>query len=542
MIIKGNILNIYTDEVYPGEIEIEKGVIQSIKEVNTYFNEIIVPGFIDSHIHIESSMLTPSRFAEIALKHGTTSVVADPHEIANVMGLEGIEYMLNDAKSTPMKFNFAAPSCVPTTEYETAGGRIDSDVIDDLLSKDEFVALGEVMDYNGVINGKKDLIEKIESAKKYKKPIDGHAPLVSGEDLQKYVQYGIDTDHECTSKKEAAEKRRMGVKIMIREGSESHMLEELLHSDADFLISDDIRAEDLIEGHLDKVLRKAVSLGMDPFDALKLVTINPADHYNLNVGSITPGKQADLVFIDNLEDFNVKRVIVNGNTIYKKQKLLFRANPKPVRTTLKITPKKAEDFDVKAADSNHQSAIVNVINVTDGSIVSTHDTAKLSIDRSNVIPSVFEDILKISVIERYGGNTIANGFVHGFNIKNGAIASSISHDSHNIIAVGTNSQYIAEATNKIIENKGGLVAMSNKETIDLPLPIAGLMSDKSANIVSKVSVSLNELVNSMGCTLSSPYTTLSFLALPVVPSIKITNKGLFDVDANKFIDVIAHED
>ncbi len=542
MIIKGNILNIYTDEIYPGEIEIEKGVIQSIREVSSFFNEIIVPGFIDSHIHIESSKLTPSRFAEIALKHGTTSVVADPHEIANVMGLEGIEYMLNDARNSPLKFNFAAPSCVPTTEYETAGATIDSNVIDDLLRKDEFVSLGEVMDYNGVIEGKEDLIAKIESAKKHKKPIDGHAPLVTGEDLQKYVKYGIDTDHECTSKREAAEKRRMGVKIMIREGSESHMLEELLHSDADFIVSDDICAEDLIDGHIDKLLRKAVSLGMDAFEALKLVTINPAKHYNLNVGSITPGKQADLVFIDNLEDFNVKRVIVDGNTIYKKQKLLYRANPMPVKTTLKITPKTAEDFDVKAQDENHKSATVNVINVEDNTIISSHDTAKLSIDRNTVIPSVFEDILKISVIERYGGNTIANGFVHGFNIKNGAIASSVSHDSHNIIAVGTNSQYIAEATNKIIENKGGLVAMSNKEMIDLPLPIAGLMSDKSANVVSKVSSSLNELVSSMGCTLSSPYTTLSFLALPVVPSIKITNKGLFDVDANKFIDVIAHED
>lgn len=542
MIIKGNILNVFTDEIYPGEIEIEHGIIQSIKEVNKDFNDIIVPGFIDAHIHIESSMVTPSRFAEIALKHGTTSVVADPHEIANVMGVEGIDYMVNDAKHTPLKFYFSAPSCVPTTKYETSGAEIDSEIIDNLLSRPEFVSLGEVMDYYGVINENKNIISKIEVAKKHGKPIDGHAPLLSGKNLQKYVKHGISTDHESTTKREAEEKRRMGMKIMIREGSESHTLEELIHSNGEFIVSDDLRADDLIQGHLDKCLRKAIDFGMDPFEAIRLVTLNPAEHYNLNAGSISPGKCADLVFINNLEDFKVKRVIINGNTIFKKQKLLYRAKPKPLATTLHITPKKPEDFDLKAKNPSCKSATVNVITVQDNTIITGRSSAKLNIDKGIIKPSVFEDVLKISVVERYGGNTIANGFVKGYGVKNGAIASSVSHDSHNIITVGTNSKYMARATNNIIENKGGIAAISNNDKLDLPLPIAGLMSDKPVADVAKNSTELNELVHKMGCDLRSPFTTLSFMALSVVPSLKITNKGLFDVDANKFINVVQHED
>lgn len=538
MIIKGNILNVYTDEVYPAEIRIEHGIIQSIKEVNKYFKDLIVPGFIDSHIHIESSLLTPSRFAEVALKHGTTSVVADPHEIANVMGMEGIEYMYEDAKHSPLNYYFTAPSCVPTTSFETAGGKINAHDIDSLFDRDDFVALGEVMDYPAVIAHDKKMMDKIKVAKKHDKPIDGHAPLLSGFDLQEYVKCGISTDHECTTLKEAMEKKRQGMKIMIREGSENHSLEALLHSGGDFLVSDDLKAEDLIEGHLDLSLRKAVDLGMDPFDAIKLVTCNPARHYGINAGSIAPGRKADLVFVDNLEDFNVKRVIINGNTIYKKQKLLYRANPKSVRNTINLKHRNANDFDVKMPNPKANSAIVNVISVNDDSIITGTSTAKLNVEKGNVIPSVFEDVLKISVLDRYGRNTIANGFVRGFGIKNGAIASSVSHDSHNVIVVGTNGHYMAEAVNNIHKNKGGLVAVSANETVDLPLPIAGLMSPDSAGSVAEKSNELNEFVKSMGCNFRSPFTTLSFIALPVVPTLKMTNKGLFDVNKQEFIDVI----
>lgn len=541
MLIKGNILNVFTDEIYPGEIKIEHGIIESIKEVNADFNDIIVPGFIDAHIHIESSMLTPSRFAEIALRHGTTSVIADPHEIANVMGMDGIDYMIDDAKKTPLKYYFTAPSCVPATKFEKSGATISPNIIDNLLSRPEFVALGEVMDYNAVISNEKSILEKIKIAKKYHKPIDGHAPLLSGKNLQKYVKHGVITDHENTTKKEVAEKKRMGMKIMIREGSESKMLEKLIYSNCDFIVSDDLKPEDLINGHLDKCLRKAVDYGMDPYEAIKLVTINPAEHYNLNAGSISPGKSADLVFIDNLRDFTVKRVVINGNTIFKKQKLLFRANPRPIDTTLHVSLTKPEDFDLKAQNPAHKSATVNLINVSDNTIITKQSSAKLSIQKKTIIPSVFEDILKISVVDRYGGNTISNGFVKGFGIKNGAIASSVSHDSHNIIVVGTNSEYMSRATNHLIENKGGLAAISNQAKLDVTLPIAGLMSDKPAKVVANNSAKLNELVSNMGCELSSPFTSLSFMALPVVPEVKMTTNGLFNVNTHQFIDIIKEE-
>ena len=541
MLIKGNILNVFTDEIYPGEIKIEHGIIESIKEVNADFNDIIVPGFIDAHIHIESSMLTPSRFAEIALRHGTTSVIADPHEIANVMGMDGIDYMIDDAKKTPLKYYFTAPSCVPATKFEKSGATISPNIIDNLLSRPEFVALGEVMDYNAVISNEKSILEKIKIAKKYHKPIDWHAPLLSGKNLQKYVKHGVITDHESTTKKEVAEKKRMGMKIMIREGSESKMLEKLIYSNCDFIVSDDLKPEDLINGHLDKCLRKAVDYGMDPYEAIKLVTINPAEHYNLNAGSISPGKSADLVFIDNLRDFTVKRVVINGNTIFKKQKLLFRANPRPIDTTLHVSLTKPEDFDLKAQNPAHKSATVNLINVSDNTIITKQSSAKLSIQKKTIIPSVFEDILKISVVDRYGGNTISNGFVKGFGIKNGAIASSVSHDSHNIIVVGTNSEYMSRATNHLIENKGGLAAISNQAKLDVTLPIAGLMSDKPAKVVANNSAKLNELVSNMGCELSSPFTSLSFMALPVVPEVKMTTNGLFNVNTHQFIDIIKEE-
>ena len=542
MIVRGNILNVFTDEIYPGEIKIENGIIQSIKEIDQYFNDIIVPGFIDAHIHIESSMVTPSRFAEVALRHGTTSVVCDPHEIANVMGMEGIEYMINDAKYAPLKFNFTAPSCVPSTKYETNGATITSDDIESLMKRDEFVGLSEVMDYMGVINGDEEVLKKIEIAKKYNKVIDGHAPLLTGEDLQKYIKAGITTDHECTTRKEVIEKKRLGMKIMIREGSESHTMEEFVNLNTDFIVTDDLKAEDLFKGHLNTVLRKAVDLGMDPFEAIRKVTLNPAEHYGLNCGSISPGKSADLVFIDNLDDFRIKRVIINGNTIFKKQKILYRANPLPLNNTFKLESVKSEDFDLKAENPDKNSATVNVLRVLDDSIVTSHTTAKLTIDKGTVIPSVFEDVLKLSVVERYGGNTIANAFITGFGIKNGAIASSVNHDSHNIIVVGTNSKYMADAANKIIENKGGLVAISNQEEMDIALPIASLMSDRPVYEVAKQSSELNDLVYRMGCNLKNPFSTLSFMALPVVPEVKITNHGLFNVNENKFMDIIEKEE
>ncbi|MDO5826025.1 MAG: adenine deaminase [Methanosphaera sp.] len=542
MYIKGNILNVITDEIYPGEIQIEKGRIISIKEVNKDFNDIIVPGFIDAHIHIESSMLTPSRFAEIALRHGTTAVVSDPHEIANVLGMEGIEYMVQDASFSPLHYYFTAPSCVPSTKYETSGATLTSSDIENLFKKYGFVALSEVMDYESVINNNPDMMDKLNVAKRFNKPIDGHAPLLTGKKLQKYILAGITTDHESVTKLEVEEKRRLGMKIMVREGSESKTLEDFIRSKGDFLVTDDLKAEDLIKGHLNVVLRKAVDLGMDPFEALRMVTINPAEHYGINAGFIGPGRNADLVFIDNLDEFNVKRVIINGNTIYKKQKLLYRANPREISSGMNVSFKSMEDFNLKARISDAKSATVNVIDMWDNKIVTGKTTAKLNIEKGNVIPSVFNDVLKISVVERYGGDAVFNAFIRGFGIKNGAVASSVAHDSHNILVVGTDSKYMAEAVNTVISNNGGISAISNTDKVDLALPVAGLMSDKPAHIVAKQSQDINTFIQEMGSNLNNPISTLSFMALPVIPSLKITDKGLFDVEQNQFIDVVIKEE
>ncbi|MDO5851438.1 MAG: adenine deaminase [Methanobacteriaceae archaeon] len=542
MIIKGNILNVFTDEIYPAEVKINKGIIESVKEVNGEFDSLIVPGFIDSHIHIESSMLTPSRFAELALKQGTTSVVADPHEIANVMGVEGIEYMINDSHKSPLNYFFTVPSCVPSTKFETSGATIDSKIIDDFLSQDEFVALGEVMNYEDVINKNPEIMAKIDIAKKYNKPIDGHAPLLSGSRLEQYIKTGISTDHECSTPQEVMEKKRAGMKIMIREGSFSSDIDHFMYNNGDIIVNDDISAYDLLNrGHMNHCLRKAVDLGLDPFKAIRMVTLNPAQHYNLNRGSISVGKAADLVFIDNLTNFNVNKVIINGNVIYKKEKLLYKANPSPIRNTIFANQKVPEDFNVCTKDPKSKCAIVNVINYKKDPLITQKTTAKLNVNNGVVIPSVYNDILKISNIERYNGNTISNGFIKGFGIKNGAIASTVSHDSHNIIVVGTNNDYMTQAVNFLIKNKGGLVAISNQGHAELTLPIAGLMSDKSPYNIIKSSEYLNKFIKNMGCNLESPFMVLSFAALLVIPELKMSNQGLFDVNQNKFIDVIEKE-
>jgi len=542
MIIRGNILNVFTDEVYPGEIYIEHGIIQSIKEVDKEFNDIIVPGFIDAHTHIESSLITPSRFAEVALKHGTTSIVTDCRELANVMGMDGVWYLVDDASSAPLNYYFTAPSSVSSNDFETRGGVIGVEDLDCLLSRDNFVGLSEVLDYDAVINKDKDVLDKISLAQKYNKPVDGYAPNLGGHELQEYFKAGIGCDSLVSFAFEVNDRRRLGVKTMIREGSNVKRLESLINTHADFIVSDELRCEDLVRGHMNNILRKAVDLGFDPFEAIRMVTLNPAEYYGINAGAIAPNRRADLVFIDNLDDFRVHRVVINGNTIFKKHKLLYRANPKPVNDSMNVVFKRPEDFDLKVSNANVKSATVNVIDVLENSAFTTHNTAKLNVEKGCVIPSVFEDVLKISVVDRYGGNNISHGFVRGFGLKNGAIASSVAHDCHNIVVVGTDSKYMAEATNAIIESNGGLVGVSNTDKLELSLPIAGLMSDRPAYSIAKRSNSLNRFVYDMGSNLSKPFTSLSFMCSSSFPSLKITDKGLFDVDKREFVDVIISED
>ncbi|KAF5088921.1 adenine deaminase [Methanobacterium aggregans] len=535
--IKGNMLNVFTEEIYPAELKVKNGIITCVKPVKKSFDNIIIPGLIDAHIHIESSMLTPSRFAETVVPHGTTAVVSDPHEIANTMGLDGIQYMMDDAANVPLKTYFTAPSCVPATSFETSGAIIGPEEVEKLLKMDGIVALGEMMNFPGVLNEDPHVLGKIDAAKRFKKPVDGHAPLLSGSELCKYVSSGISTEHECTEIGEALEKKRLGMKLMLREGSSAKNLKDLFTAGGEFIVSDDKHPEDLQMGHVDVMIRNAVEYGVDPVEAVKMVTLNPSNHYGLNSGSISHGKPADLVFVDDLENFKVERVFINGELVAEEGKPLFKVKPLDIKGTFNFKPKTAQDFQVKSIQNNVKET-VRVIEVLEGQLLTLESEAILNAPKGSIEADVTNDILKIAVVERYGHNRISNAFVKGFDLKKGAIASSVAHDSHNIVVVGTTSHDMAEAVNKLLKINGGIVATADGEFSVLNLPIAGLMSKSP---VDEVADKLNELhgfVRNMGSKLKSPFMTMSFMALLVIPKLKISDQGLFNVETFEFVDVV----
>jgi adenine deaminase len=535
VLVKGNLLNVSTEEIHGAEINIQNGQITCVKLVNREFKGLILPGFIDAHIHIESSMLTPSRFAEAVVPHGTTSVVADPHEIANVMGLDGINYIAEDASTVPLKVFLTAPSCVPATMFETSGEIISTEEIKSLLKEDNVVALGEMMNFPGVINNDPLVMAKLDAAIKIGKPIDGHAPLLSGTELCKYILSGISTDHECSKKDEAIEKRRLGMKLMLREGSSAKNLRDLASVGGEFIVSDDKHPEDLLKGHVDDMLKKAIEYGIDPIKAIKMVTLNPGIHYTLNTGNISPGKAADLILIDNIDDLNIEEVIIDGKLVAKNGKPLFDVRPRTLPNTFQLNFKKPSDFDVLGTGS---VKTVRVIEVFEDQLITNETSAILDVVDGNLNVNLYKDILKIAVVERYGHNRIFNAFIKGFGLKDGAIASSVSHDSHNIVTVGTNSNDMSKAVNTILKNKGGLSAVSNDVFHDLKLPIAGLMSTKNASDVSNDLNVLHRVVEDMGTKLKSPFMSLSFMTLLVIPKLKISDMGLFDVEKFNFVDLI----
>ena len=563
------ILDVLTDSVYPARITVEDGIFKEIvpihvtEETRIDVEGLMVPGFIDAHIHIESSMMTPAQFAKIAVRHGTTGVVCDPHEIANVSGIDGIEFMIENASTVPFNFYFAAPSCVPATSFETSGAILDSEDIEYLLQKPEIVALAEMMNFPGVIGEDPEVLRKLKLARMYKKPIDGHAPLVSGKDLDKYLEQGIVTDHECSNFHEAMEKKQKGMKIMVRDGSSAKDMEALfdfseriehyknqdsfgiipnevlarrLHSPIfDFIVSDDKHPNDLIHGHLNESVKKAADLGIDIIKAIEMVTINPAAHYGLDAGSIVTGAKADFIIIDNLNDLNVLKTYISGECVFDGEDVLFDVEDVEVSNSMDVDRKLPEDFDVYFDGDECE---VNVIECIDGDLLTKKETARLITKDGIVQPDIFQDVLKIAVVERYGTNTIANAFISGFGLKKGAIASSIAHDSHNIVVVGYSSEMMAEAVNTVIDNKGGIAVVSEDFADSLSLPIAGLMSNEDAYDVAKKLEILHKMASALGCKLESPFMTMAFMSLLVIPSIKLSDKGLFDGDSFEFIDVI----
>ncbi len=535
--IEGNIVDIVSRTIFKGVLTIGDGYIKSIEKKNVEANNFILPGLVDAHIHIESSMLVPSEFARIAVKHGTVATVSDPHEIANVLGIDGVRYMIESGENVPLKFYFGAPSCVPATPFETSGGKLDVPEIEELLADDKIHYLSEMMNFPGVLFDVPDVMAKLEIAKKHNKPIDGHAPGLFGDDAAKYINAGISTDHECFTIDEAIGKIDLGMKILIREGSAAKnfdALKQLIksHNDKVMLCSDDLHPNDLLKGHINLLVKRALSEGFDLFDVLAACTLNPKEHYNLNIGLLQDKDPADFIVVDNLDEFNIEQTFINGKKVAENGLATFDTQPAEKVNNFKAEPKTADDFHVQFTGGK-----IRVIEIVKGQLVTNEVPLSPNVDNGNIVSALERDKLKITVVNRYENAKPAIGFIRGFKIKTGAIASSVAHDSHNIVCVGTSDENIAKAVNAVIKNRGGLAVVDDNEILELPLPIAGIMTDETAADVAAKYEAIESKVRAMGSRLSAPMMTLSFMALIVIPSLKLSDKGLFDINKFDFVDL-----
>lgn len=542
--IEANYIDIFNKEIYPASIAIANGHIASIEKINATLDEYVLPGFIDAHIHIESSFLIPSNFAHLVVAHGTVATISDPHEIANVNGIDGINFMINNSKKTEFKFFFGAPSCVPalSQEFETSGYVLNDKDIDELMKLDDIYYLAEVMDFKGVINKDIEIINKINSALKRNKVVDGHAPGLSPNLTLKYASSGISTDHECLTIEDARYKLSLGMKILIREGSAAKNFESLhplisecskKYCDSLMFCFDDAHPNDILNGHINLIVARAIKHGHDFFDVLKIACINPVLHYKIPVGLLRIGDPADFIITKDIKTFKINKTYINGKLVFNDGiSLIPLINEIPINN-FNCSKKSISDFKFST-----KNKMIPVIKCISNQII----THKTMIDSNLLAPdfqsNIAEDILKIAIINRYKDNSkISIGFIKNFGIRNGAIGSTVAHDSHNIILVGSNDEYLCKAANTIIQNKGGLCALNNEKTIIMELPISGLMSTLSAERVASQYIKLNDFCkNVLGSRLDDPLMTLSFMSLTVVPHLKINDKGLFDVDSFCFLD------
>ena len=534
MNVKGNIVDILNKRIFKGEVCLENGQISAIREVNHEVENYILPGFVDAHIHIESSMVVPSEFAKIAVLHGTVATVSDPHEIANVLGVQGVDFMIENGKKVPLKFNFGAPSCVPATSFESAGAVINADDIKLMMENPDINYLAEMMNYPGVLFDDEEVLQKIEHAKNNNKPIDGHAPGLRGDDVTKYIAAGISTDHECFRYDEALEKLQKGMKILIREGSAAKNFEALIdllpeHYNNMMFCSDDKHPDDLLLGHINHLCERAVAKGIDVFKVLQAACVNPVKHYNLEVGLLQVGDPADFILVDNLKEFNVLETYINGELVAKNGKSFVKSVPFEVLNNFNTDIKKVADFRLASSSKK-----IRVIEALDGELVTNQIAADSLIVDGNLVSNTATDVLKMTVVNRYKNETPSIAFIKNFGIKEGAIASSVGHDSHNIIAIGVSDEAICKAVNLIIENKGGVCAVTKTTEKVVALPVAGIMSDQPAEIIGNAYAALDAMAKEMGSTLRAPYMSLSFMALLVIPSLKLSDKGLFDGNTFKF--------
>ena len=526
--LSGQIVDLVHSRIFPGEITVIDQKINRIIALPSAENRYIMPGFIDAHIHIESSMVPPSEFARMAVCHGTVAAVSDPHEIANVMGVEGIDYMINSGKRGHFKFYFGAPSCVPATPFETAGFTLDAQAIETLMARDDIHYLSEMMNYPGVLADDPEVIQKLEIAKKNGKPIDGHAPMVTGDDIRKYIGSGISTDHECYDIDDALEKIRLGMKILIREGSAAKNFDALIplmsqYPEMLMFCSDDKHPNDLIKGHINELVKRALQKGYKFMDVLRAASLNAVRHYHLDVGLLQEGDDADFIVVDNLNDLNVMQTYVKGRKLAENGVTLMQRRKEEACNNFHATPIEAEVLRVP-----NEGKPVKVIACMDGNLITNTIIATPKVVNGNLVSDTTRDILKMVVLSRYAPAKPAVGFINNFGLKRGALATSVAHDSHNIVAVGCSDEDIARAVNLLVYTKGGMVACSETEFALLPLPVAGLMSLEEGNRVAEDYERADKLAHEFGCGLHSPFMTLSFMALLVIPALKLSDKGLFD--------------
>lgn len=549
--ISGQIVDVVSSRIFRGTIFIDNGKIIDIIEDDNDNSQIIMPGFVDSHVHVESSLLIPTEFARLVVPHGSVASVSDPHEIANVLGVDGVRYMIEVGKKSPFKFYFGAPSCVPATTFETAGATLNSDDIEELLSSDDIKYLGEMMNYPGVLFNDDEVSKKLEAARRHGKSVDGHAPLLKGDDLKKYCAAGISTDHECSSIEEAKEKILNGMNIQIREGSAANNFDALIDIIRDYpekvmLCTDDAHPHELIKGHINMLVKKAIDMGYDIIDVIKAATINPVRHYNLEVGMLQKNEPADFIVIDNFKDFNILKTYIDGILVAENGKSLLESVSVDTINNFVAEKVTADDFTVVDEDRD-----INIIGVVKGELLteklvgramSVKSTSRRvaespsSLVETNLLVSDVEnDILKIAVINRYEKKKPAVAFINGFGLKKGALASSVAHDSHNVIVIGCDDESMAMAANMIIENKGGFAVYADDVKMCLPLPVAGIMTNEDAFKVAADYQRLKDLSKTLGSTLSDPFMTMEFMALLVIPKLKLSDKGLFDCEKFELI-------
>ena len=554
--IRANLVDIHQQTIYPAEVVVNDGKIISITSNAELLqgshdgqtSNYILPGFIDAHVHIESSMLVPSEFAKLAVVHGTVATVSDPHEIANVCGMEGVEFMIENGKTVPFKFNFGAPSCVPATIFETAGAELNSNDIEKLLQRDEIKYLSEMMNFPGVLNEEEEVMKKIAAAHRLLKPVDGHAPGLRGDLAKQYISAGITTDHECFTKEEALDKLQNGMKIIIREGSAAKNFEaliDLLHEYPNQMMfcSDDKHPDSLVMGHINQLCIRAVAKGINVYKVLRAACVNPVLHYKLDVGLLKEGDAADFIVVKDLEKFEVVKTYINGELVAEEGKSRIESGKSNVINNFSCSKKKVEDFEIKGM-SDHEKLVSNwlvydgagnlripVIEALDGQLITNKILYEPEVIEGKLESDIEDDILKIVVVNRYRNAPVANAFINNFRLLKGAIASSVAHDSHNIVAVGVDDESICRAVNLVIEKQGGVSAVRDKKEMVLALPVAGLMSNEDGYKVATSYTAIDEMVKEeLGSALSAPFMTLSFMALLVIPHLKLSDKGLFDGD------------